>query len=149
MRNRNIVLVYPKVKADDIEVSTIPMPLLYLSGAAREICDEIIIFDFNLDGNDIGSFEALLSKKEPFVVGINCMFSMVFMEILRLSALIKSKFPEIRVVTGGIHPTIFARQIMENCETIDAVALGESDYAFPRLLDYYLPPPPPHLPITA
>ncbi|MDR2097984.1 MAG: cobalamin B12-binding domain-containing protein [Spirochaetaceae bacterium] len=145
MLNRNIVLVYPKayeeVKGETI--NKIPLSLLYLSGAVRDICDEITIFDFNLDGNSIESFESLLSKNAPCVVGINCLFSMVFKDVLYLSEFIKSKFPEIRVVTGGIHPTIYADQIMENCKTIDAIVIGEGDYAFRRLLDYYFSSPPP------
>ncbi|MDR2802969.1 MAG: cobalamin B12-binding domain-containing protein [Treponema sp.] len=145
MQNRNIVLVYPKAheEKEGETINKIPLSLLYLSGAARDVCDEIIIFDFNIQGNGMESFEALLSEKTPAVVGINCLFSMVFSEVLRLSEFIKSKFPEISVVTGGIHPTIFAGQIMENCKTIDAVILGEGDYAFPRLLNYYFTPPPP------
>jgi radical SAM superfamily enzyme YgiQ (UPF0313 family) len=144
--NRNIVLVYPEPHIDkDIHglgTTHFPMSLMYLAGASRKICDDISIFDFSLEGNDINCFEKTLSNKLPGVVGINCMFSMTIKQVIFLSEFVKNKFPETRVVIGGIHPTIFAEQIMQNCNSIDAVVLGEGDEAFPRLLEYYFTPPP-------
>jgi hypothetical protein len=145
--NKNIVLVYPKPYFDKdlpaLSRANFPMSLMYLAGASRKICDDISIFDFSLEGNDIECFEKNLSNKLPGVVGINCLFSLMIKQVIFLSEFIKNKFPETRVVIGGIHPTIFAEQIMQNCGSIDAVVLGEGDDAFPRLLEYYLTPPPP------
>jgi radical SAM superfamily enzyme YgiQ (UPF0313 family) len=146
--NKNIVLVYPEPYLDkDVQrpsAAFFPMSLMYLAGASRKICDGITIFDFSLEGNDIECFEKTLSTKLPGIVGINCMFSMMIKQVIFLSEFIKNKFPETRIVIGGIHPTIFAKQIMQNCGSIDAVVLGEGDYAFPRLLEYYFAPPPPN-----
>jgi radical SAM superfamily enzyme YgiQ (UPF0313 family) len=145
--NKNIVLVYPKPYFDPIMpahgLTSFSLSLMYLAGAARKVCDDITIFDFSLDGNDINNFEKTLSNKLPQVVGVNCMFSMTMKQVIFLSEFVKNKFPEIRVVIGGLHPTIFAEQIMQNCGSIDAVVLGEGDEAFPRLLEYYFSSPPP------
>ncbi|MDR2659696.1 MAG: cobalamin-dependent protein [Spirochaetaceae bacterium] len=143
--NKNIVLVYPSRYLDEAaqapSTPDFPMSLMYLAGASRKICDDITIFDFNLKGNDIEYFEKTLLNKLPGVVGINCLFSMTIKQVIFLSEYIKDKFPETRVV--GMHPTIFAEQIMQNCGSVDAVVLGEGDEAFPRLLEYYFTPPPP------
>jgi radical SAM superfamily enzyme YgiQ (UPF0313 family) len=37
-----------------------------------------------------------------------------------------------------MHQTIFYKEIMDNCIEFDAVAIGEADYSFPKLLKYYL-----------
>jgi radical SAM superfamily enzyme YgiQ (UPF0313 family) len=145
--NKNIVLVYPKpyenLGLPQLGMTSLPMSLLYLASASRKICDDIVIFDFNINDNDLNNFEKVLLKNLPQVVGINCMFSMNFKQVLSLSVFVKNKIPESRVVIGGIHPTIFAEQIMQNCSSIDAIVLGEGDAAFPRLLEYYFSPPPP------
>ncbi|MDR1147306.1 MAG: cobalamin-dependent protein [Spirochaetaceae bacterium] len=145
--NRNIVLVYPEQYLYNglITPGTMhfPMSLIYLAGISRKICDDITIFDFSLEGNDINSFEKTLSNKLAGVVGINCMFSMSINQVLFLAEFVKNKFPETRVVIGGLHPTIYAEQIMQHCGSIDAVILGEGDDAFPHLLKYYFTPPPP------
>jgi radical SAM superfamily enzyme YgiQ (UPF0313 family) len=151
--NKNIVLVYPEPYLDKNvqrqSAAYFPMSLMYLAGASRKICDDISIFDFSLEGNNINCFEKALSNKLPGVVGINCLFSMTIKQVIFLSEFIKNKFPETRVVIGGIHPTIFAEQIMQNCGSIDAVILGEGDDAFPHLLEYYFTPPPPNQEKTA
>jgi radical SAM superfamily enzyme YgiQ (UPF0313 family) len=151
--NKSIVLVYPRPYLDKgaqaPSTAYFPMSLMYLAGASRKICDDITIFDFSLEGNDIECFEKTLLTKLPGIVGINCMFSMMIKQVIFLSEFIKNKFPETRVVIGGIHPTIYAEQIMQNCGSIDAVVLGEGDEAFPRLLEYYFAPPPPNLEKTA
>jgi radical SAM superfamily enzyme YgiQ (UPF0313 family) len=36
-----------------------------------------------------------------------------------------------------MHPTLYPREIMENCSYFDAVVTGEADRTFPLLLDYY------------
>ncbi|MDR1147592.1 MAG: cobalamin-dependent protein, partial [Spirochaetaceae bacterium] len=139
--NKNIVLVYPKPYLDKgtsaSNTTYFPMSLIYLAGVSRKICDDISIFDFSLEGNDINCFEKTLSNKLPGVVGINCFFSMLIKKVLFLAEFVKNKFPETRVVIGGLHPTIYAEQIMQNCGSIDAVVLGEGDDAFPRLLKFY------------
>jgi hypothetical protein len=136
--NKNIVLVYPEPHLDNDlpapSTTNFPMSLVYLAGASREICDDIAIFDFSLKGNDMKCFEKTLSNKLPTVVGINCMISMAIKQVIVLSEYVKNKLPETRVVIGGLHPTIYAEQIMRNCGSIDAVVLGEGDEAFPRLL---------------
>jgi hypothetical protein len=145
--NKNILLVYPEqyLYNDVITPGTMqfPMSLMYLAGVSRKICDDIAIFDFSLEGNDINCFEKKLSNKLPGVVGINCLFSRIIKQVLFLAEFVKNKFPETRVVIGGLHPTIYAEQIMQNCGSFDAVVLGEGDDAFPRLLKYYFTPPPP------
>jgi radical SAM superfamily enzyme YgiQ (UPF0313 family) len=139
--NKKVLLVYPKKQDAGGTMSDIPLSLLYLSGAIRDIADEIIVFDFNLENNDYTSFNKLLTDKEPSIVGINCLFSGNFKTALKIADFSKKSISDVKIVLGGIHPTIFYKQILENCKNIDAIIIGEGETAFCRLLDYYFNKP--------
>ena len=57
----------------------------------------------------------ILKMKEcdPKLIGINCLFSGVFPTVLEFVKVIRSNFPKIKIVIGGIHPTTFPQEILE------------------------------------
>ena len=61
------------------------------------------------------------------MVGINCLFSQVFPDVLEFARLVKSHSPNTKVAIGGIHPTTFPIEILTNCPEIDFVAIGEGE----------------------
>jgi radical SAM superfamily enzyme YgiQ (UPF0313 family) len=116
----------------------IPLSLIYLAGSIKHICDRVEYFDFNVKRNTLEFFQEKLKELKPVCVGVNCLFSGVFKETLGICEFVKRTLPQAKVVIGGMHPTIFAQEIMENCECIDAIVLGEGEKAFPLLLKEYL-----------
>ena len=141
---RNLILVYPQKIIEQIDYGDISLALLYLAGAARDsgVCDHISIFDFNVPigvGKTIDDLiDAINSLPEgTTVVGINCLNVVTFPSVREISAKIKEKFPSVKIVIGGMHPTLFAEKIIDNCPQIDAVAIGESDLDFPKLLRHF------------
>jgi radical SAM superfamily enzyme YgiQ (UPF0313 family) len=139
--NRNIILIYPpswmgEFKSDKFTLG-IPLSLLYLSGSIRDICSDVRIFDFNIKDNDDMALYNMIVGIRPGIIGISCLFSGNFPAVRTIAAGIKNEFPDIKIIIGGMHPTIYAREIMANCPFIDAVILGEGDYTFPSLLKLY------------
>jgi len=116
----------------------IPLSLIYLAGSIKHICDKVEFFDFNVKRNTLKFFQEKLKELKPVCVGINCLFSGGFKETLEICEFVKKTLPQAKVVIGGMHPTIFAQEIMENCKCIDAIVLGEGEKAFPLLLKEYL-----------
>ncbi|GHV78103.1 B12-binding domain-containing radical SAM protein [Spirochaetia bacterium] len=150
--NRNVILIYPPSYfqtffATKSGMSDIPLSLLYLSGAIRHLCEEILILDYNtppppgINTDKSKYLYALLDEKEPVIVGINCLFSGNFPDVLRISKEVKERSPATKVVIGGMHPTLWAKEIMEHCEVIDAIMLGEGDNSFPLLVEQYFKNP--------
>jgi len=143
MKN-NLILVYPP-KSSTGYTSDVSLALLYLAGVAREsgLCENISIFDFNTPFgigksiNDLLETIFSLGYDGKTIVAINCLFSAVFPYVRKIAKSIKETFPDIMVITGGMHPTFFAKEIIDNCPEIDAVALGESDSTFPKLLRFF------------
>jgi len=139
----NLILVYPPSLTTDY-AGDVSLALLYLAGAARDsgVCDHISIFDFNVPIGVGKTIENLIDTIDSLsegitVVGINCLFSALFPSVREISTKIKEKFPGVKIVVGGMHPTLFAKEIINNCPDIDAVAIGESDVDFPKLLRHF------------
>jgi len=68
-----------------------------------------------------------LNVHKPDLVGINCLFSGNFPDVLKFARAIKSHSPNLKIAIGGIHPTTFPKEIVSNCDDIDYVAIGEGE----------------------
>ena len=76
-----------------------------------------------------------IKECDPKLVGINCLFSGVFPTVLEFVKVIRSNFPKIKIVIGGIHPTTYPQNILEHCKEIDYVVLGEGETQIVELAD--------------
>lgn len=69
------------------------------------------------------------------MVGINCLTSMHFPLVRDICSFIKSCFPEILIIIGGVHPTLFPSEILNNCPEIDFIAIGEGEETIVNLVN--------------
>lgn len=68
-----------------------------------------------------------ITVEQPGFIGISFLFS-GFMKTARSYAqAIKAAAPHLKIITGGIHATTFAREILTNCPEFDYIALGEGE----------------------
>ena len=74
-----------------------------------------------------------LNECKPDLVGINCLFSGTFPDVLEFAKTVKSHSPHLKVAIGGIHPTSFYKEILTNCNDIDYVAIGEGENSIVNL----------------
>lgn len=116
-----------------------PVSLLYLAASLRKFGHEPIIYDLGVSSET--SEEALkelalqsVEKHKPDLVGFTCSTS-AFPLVRKSSAYIKENFLDIKIIVGGMHPTLFPEEILENCPFIDYVAIGEGDNSLVELCD--------------
>lgn len=74
---------------------------------------------------------------KPDFIGINCLFSGKFSGAIFICSILKKIDRSLPIAIGGIHPTIFHKEILERLNCIDFVIIGEGEESFTRLLDYY------------
>ena len=79
----------------------------------EEFCEEVIL-------QHIAEFR-------PCLIGFGCLFSGQFQPILKLSERVRAEYSRIPIVIGGMHPTIFAKEILSNCPSMDYIVLGEGE----------------------
>jgi len=122
----------------------VPSSLLYLGAVLQKNGDEVSILDMKAlkplePKNPIIFYEKTLIKTvnefKPDLIGIGCLFSGNFLDVLHFSNLLKKNYNKIPIVIGGIHPTIYAKKILEECLAIDWIVLGEGEESFIRMVN--------------
>ncbi len=112
------------------------LSLLCLAAALRQGGHDPNILDLNMlqpdEGVDPDSFyiQAVLDQahdSQAGWVGINCLLSEHFPFVRKLATALKEDQQDRAIAIGGIHPTLFAEDIVRNCPDIDAVVLGEGE----------------------
>lgn len=149
----NIVLIHPYINVKEVETYlSEPLGLLCLASWLDEVFKErvkVSILDLYALGakNPIknGQFFCLgisdetfireeLSKLAPDLIGITCNFTAYARDSLELASTVRKSFPQVPIVIGGAHPTIEARSILEENESIDYVAQGEGEMILEKLI---------------
>jgi anaerobic magnesium-protoporphyrin IX monomethyl ester cyclase len=116
-----------KLMEDNIEVKILDINNLFF---AQEFSRDLLV---NYIENDLYSY---IASYRPSTIGIGCIFSGAFRYLKVIAQKIKTKFPDIPLVVGGIHPTIFPEQIIKKCQYIDYVIIGEGEKTFSDLVKY-------------
>lgn len=115
---------------------TIPVPLLHLASVLRVSGYHPIILDLSTivvdEGVDPDQFildmiDSSIEKTSPPLVAFNCFVSQHFPFIRKAAIHIRKHAPEIHISIGGVHPTLFAEEILANCSEIDSIIMGEGE----------------------
>jgi magnesium-protoporphyrin IX monomethyl ester (oxidative) cyclase len=116
----------------------LPISLLSLAAVLRASGFEVRIEDLNVhrlwetpeDAKTdrlIAVLTEALDACAPGLVGIGCLFSGQFPSVLQISEIVKRVQPEAVIVIGGMHPTLYARDILVHCPSIDYAVIGEGE----------------------
>lgn len=133
------LLISPPFDPNRITRRYPPVSLLYLAASLRKFGHASTIYDLGVlpvtDEEELKEL-AFQSVREhrPELVGFTCS-SPSFPLVRKSSAYIKEYFPDIKIVIGGMHPTLFPEEILENCPFIDYVAIGEGEHSLVKLCD--------------
>ena len=121
----------------------LPSSMLYLAASLRQhghspqILDMKTLKKEKTLGQTYAYEESLCSTIrafEPDMIGFGCLFSGNFPDVLRFATVCKEQFPQLPIVAGGIHFTIHAEKIMEQCPVFDLIVLGEGERSLPQLV---------------
>ena len=123
-----------------------PLGLMYLAGYLRKEgletgIVELGVFDakdairvgrkvrFGLSDEGI---KDIIKQQRPKIIGLTCMYSVYYRDIIEIADTVKRISPEIKVVLGGNHASSFWREILKN-RSIDFVVIGEGEETFLEL----------------
>lgn len=83
-----------------------------------------------------GWLAAELNRFKPDVVGLTCMFTVFHRQMVRTADFIKSLDPSIVVFAGGVHTSMAAELVFQDCPNIDFIGLSDCDTSFGDTLDF-------------
>lgn len=150
MHDRVLLIVSPYLSVPPCAVSKFPLGVMYLSSYLKKFNYDTKIVDCNAEMSDYRNshsideiidryfhtkLKEMINKYDPIIIGINVFASENFQNAIHLSSSIKKYSPNIPIVLGGIHPTIFHREILENYDFIDYVIIGEGEISFYNLVE--------------
>lgn len=75
-----------------------------------------------------------IKQFSPDIIGIGCLFSGAFRNLLKIANKIKDIDKSIPIAIGGIHPTLFAGEILQKYSAIDYIVIGEGELTFYKLI---------------
>jgi len=120
---------------------SMPLNLAYLAAYLRErIKCEIVILDAEVRGLGYDQIKQIVCAKNPDLVGITCP-TPTMNHVLKITQIIKTEIDnKIITVVGGIHPTVFPKETIQN-PYIDFLVAGEGEITFYELVDAILKKP--------
>lgn len=106
--------------------------LCIIGANAKKYGYEVRLFDLRRL-KDWDDFAAKIREYNPQVAGIS-MMSVDYEPVMNSIDIIKKNLPNVKVVVGGVHPTICTDEIKDN-EKIDYIITGEGEISFIELLN--------------
>jgi radical SAM superfamily enzyme YgiQ (UPF0313 family) len=116
-----------------------PMGLLYIASYASKMHRnrfQIEILDAQVEKMNYKQIKQYLADNKPDVVGISCM-TFLLIDALKVARTAKEVNPQIHVIMGGTHPSIYPEEMLSQPE-IDTVVKGEGEYAFSEFLAAFI-----------
>lgn len=129
-----ILLIHPPPLSEDVLSDLLypPLGLAYIAGALRENGHAVSIFDGNALGASTQEMTKFIEKYSPDLVGITSTTPNIF-NAFAVADAVKSFDNEIKVVVGGVHPTVAPEHTLSN-SNVDIVVVGEGDITICELV---------------
>ena len=130
-----IMLFAPSFETPAHQAASYPLALAYLGAVLEKEGHSVKAFDYIHD--DWGKVEEkvkhLLISEKPQIVGVSSMTTNRT-AAFKLAKLVKSINPSIKVIFGGVHPTLMYEQILKNFP-VDFVVIGEGEETIRELVN--------------
>ena len=124
---QRVVLYNPMV-----EYYTMPLALIAIASHLDRERYEPVIVDGRLERDPVG---ALLRASEGAVcVGITVLSGEPIRDAVRMSRAVKARYPDLPVVWGGWHPSMFGAECLDE-PSVDATVQGQGEVTFAETVD--------------
>ncbi|MBS3055947.1 MAG: cobalamin-dependent protein [Candidatus Aenigmarchaeota archaeon] len=136
--------------SDKLRVGAVPpLGLAYIAAVLEQKKHEVKILDCTAEGildgeKKIGNklryglsdeeIKKFISKFNPDVAGISCLFSNKHFDTQNVARIVKEVSKDIVTIAGGMHPTVAPEMTLED-GYVDIVVLGEGEYTFRNLVN--------------
>jgi len=138
-----VMLIYPPVTfaPQSMKQCHLPLGLAYLAAYIRKEVD-LCVLDAAAEGWSheepagekylryglpMAEIERRIAEFKPDLVGMSCIFSSQFRNVVEVAAAAKRVDPEILTITGGTHVTFLPEYCMKRSSDLDFIARGEGE----------------------
>ncbi len=128
----DVILVNTKVGNEAYAYAHPPLGLMYIAAVLEQNGYSAAIIDMRVEDDWQGTMGKLLSQ-DPICVGISSKTGTQIASGLVASEFVRSKNPNLPIIWGGIHPTLFPEQTLADSR-IDIVVRGEGEQTMLELV---------------
>jgi len=109
----------------------LPVGMGYLAETAESQGFDVDVFDMNLDY----TLDEIIRRKRKYGANLIAaqMYSVRYKRGYKILKMLKEYFPDVVVLVGGAHPSVFREKVLEDCEAIDVAVYGEGEIPFKML----------------
>jgi radical SAM superfamily enzyme YgiQ (UPF0313 family) len=139
VNHNKILLINPSLKRPEgvskrkrVVPVGIPLGIGYLAAYLAEKKAEFEIYDERLEPLYDEKLERLVKEKNISVVGLSCTTPFIYRG-LDLARAVKKASKDIRVILGGVHPSVMPEECLQN-ENVDYVVRHEGEVTLFELL---------------
>ncbi len=125
------ILIYPQLEFSNAQLATPPYSILFIADYLKKKKIDVEIFDLRFSSHS--QILNTISNDDIEYVGISVMTGPQIHYALKISELIKKEFSNIKIVWGGIHPTILPTQTLK-FKLIDFIIRGEGEHSYYKLV---------------
>jgi len=108
------------------------LSLVELAGAVFSAGGDCKILDLQVSEKPYLEIEKTINTYNPDFAGLT-FTTLLFDEAKKVANFIKQKFPNIKIITGGVHSTIFPEEVAKE-NAIDLVVYGEGDITLQEII---------------
>lgn len=127
-----IVLINPKTGTERYSLPKAPLNLLCLASVLEQEGISCKLLDMSVIKSDEKSLIRSCIKNST-CVGISAMTGTQILNGIKISNIIKEYDSDIPIIWGGVHPTLFPEQTIQN-HYVDYVVRGEGEYTLTELV---------------
>jgi len=127
---RKIVLYNPKAV-----FWTMPLALIALGSALDRSKYDVIIVDGRLEPDPVAALLAHLDD-DAVCLGVTVLTGAPIRDALKVTRAVKQARPNLPIVWGGWHPSLFPAQCLAE-PAVDAVVIGQGEDTFAEIVDRY------------
>lgn len=132
---RSIVMVYPKTTLDKVGSSVgLPLSIMHTTALIPEKRFRIKVIDQRIEKNWESILQDELFKGDVLCVAVSAMTGSQIAWALKTAEVVRRISPQIPIVWGGVHPSLYPRQTIMD-PLVDIVVVNEADFTFPELID--------------
>ena len=114
---------------------TMPLALIAVGSALDRSKYEVILVDGRLESDPLGALLQHLDDR-AVCLGVTVLTGAPIRDALKVSRAVKQARPNLPIVWGGWHPSLFPEQCLAE-SSVDAVVIGQGEETFAEVVDRY------------
>lgn len=126
-------ILEPRIRKQNKDVLILPLSLLHVSTPLDRLGYRVTVIDQRIRPRWTEELEEELREEKPICMGITSMTGWQIRGGIEAASILRSRYPNVPIVWGGVHPTLTSPQILDD-DLVDIVVIGEGEVSYAEIV---------------